>query len=229
MDAWILKQLRAKVLTDLGQLIPSGYFSNETKANHFNDSFQGAKHLSFEMEWGQLAVKIGKKLYFEPLPDFTAQQISASELLMNLGLLACAETSLCVSEQLASKATLKRIPDGNSGNVANQIKTEQIPIFQQNIIGALEQYLHHLPYNEIIPYISLIPKDRQENIINMVQEKSKIINNINVTGSNVGNIQAGENNEITNHKAQSGILTWVFGIIGAVISGVIIYYLTTGA
>ena len=183
----------------------------------------------FEMEWGQLAAKIGKKLYFEPLPDFTAQQISASELLMNLGLLACAETSLCATEQLVSKAALKGIPDGNSGNVANQIKTEKIPILQQNIIGALDQYLHHLPYNEIIPYISLIPKDRQENIINMVQEKSKIINNINVTGSNVSNIQAGGNNEIINHKAPSGILNWFFGILGAVISGVIIYYLTTGA
>lgn len=75
---------------------------------------------------------------------------------MNLGMLASSETSLSACEQIHKKALEKGIPDGNSGKVAAQLKNDHIPTFQNNIKGALEQYLLHLTPEEAKPYVSLL-------------------------------------------------------------------------
>ena len=160
----------------------------------------------------------------------TAQQVSASDLLMNLGLLASAEANFSSTKQLSDNAILKGLPDGNSGNVSRQLQTEHIPTFKANVQGALEQYLHYLSYEEMRPYLSLLPESKQKELELMGRNENKVITNtINIKGSNTGCIQAGENNKNTNPKSQSGILTWILSVVGAVISGVVVYYLTSGA
>jgi len=162
MDSWALKQLRAFVLSELKGHIPKDYFDQRLENLELNKSFEGHEYLSFENQWGYLATKLGKKLYFESPIDLTPRQIAASELLMNLGMLASSEASLSACEQIHKKALEKGIPDGNSGNVAAQLKNDHIPTFQDNVKGALEQYLLHLTPEEAKPYVSLVPEGRQQ-------------------------------------------------------------------
>ena len=136
MDWWTLKQLRAQVVNDLQNLIPNGYFENEAKDMKFDPSFGNAKHLSAEFRWGYLATKLGRDLFFEGPLNMTARQVSASEVLMNLGMLASSEAVLATSRQLSQRAAELKIPDGNSGKVAEKVETEHIPTFEENIKGA---------------------------------------------------------------------------------------------
>ena len=162
MDSWVLKQLRAFVLSELKGHIPKDYFDQKLENLELNKIFKSHEYLSFENQWGYLATKLGKKLYFESPIDLTPRQIAASELLMNLGMLASSEASLSACEQIHKIALEKGIPDGNSGNVAAQLKNDHIPTFQDNIKGALEQYLLHLTPEESKPYISLLPEGSQQ-------------------------------------------------------------------
>ncbi|WP_161788448.1 hypothetical protein [Desulfonatronum thiodismutans] len=159
MDWWTLKQLRAQVMSDLQNLIPSGYFENEAKEMKFDPSFDNAKHLSAEHRWGYLAGKLGKDLFFEGPANMTARQVAASEVLMNLGMLASSEAVLAIARQLSQRATELKIPDGNAGKVAKQVETEHIPTFEENIKGALTQYLSYLGTDEANPFRSLIETD----------------------------------------------------------------------
>lgn len=228
MDSWVLKQLRALVLTDLKNYIPENYFESAPESLKYNSSFVASEYLSFELRWGKLAAELGKKLYFQPPITLTARQISASELLMHLGVLASAESALSVTEQLSNKAAASNIPDGNSRNVASQLKSSVVPTFKSNISGALEQYIHHLTYDEAKPYISLLEETKQGEFKLMNKIDSKIINNnINVSGSVNGPIQVGESNihtEIQNiaQSAQKNvILGWLMYNIGKILVSLI--------
>ena len=161
MDSWVIKQLRAFVLSELKGHISENYFDQRLENLELNKSFKDHEYLSFENQWGYLAAKLGKKLYFEPPVDLTPRQIAASELLMNLGMLACSEAALRACEQIHKQALEKGIPDGNSGNVAAQLKNDHIPTFQNNIKGGLEQFLLHLTPEEAKPYVSLLSEGRQ--------------------------------------------------------------------
>lgn len=163
MNFWVLKQLRACILSDLKSHIPEGYFEQKIDSMDFIKNFKGSEYISFELKWGYLAGRLGQKLYFQPPIDLTARQTAASELLMNLGMLASSEASLDACEQLQKRALELGVSDGNSGNIAKQLKNEHIPTLQRNIEGALEQYLHHLTTEEAKPYTSLITDDLEFN------------------------------------------------------------------
>lgn len=165
MNSWTLKQLRALVLSDLNAFIPKDYFNQKIESLWLNNSFISNEYLSFENQWGYLAAKLGHKLYFHTSTNLSPRQVAASEVLMNLGMLASAEVSLSACEQIQTKAMDKKIDDGNAGNVAAQLRTESIPNLQENIRGSLEQYLHHLPHEETRPYVSLGKNEEQNAVI----------------------------------------------------------------
>lgn len=233
MDSWILKQLRALVLTDLNGFIPQGYFELEAENLKLHSSLESNEYLSSELQWGKLATELGRKLYFHTPVGLTARQVSASELLMNLGMLAASEAMLSATEQISSKALALNIPDGNSGNVASQLKTDHIPTFQNNISGALEQYLKHLTYEESKPYTPLLSESKQHEIKLMNENTSKTTNNtINVYGSVDGNIQAGESNVFSEtgkneNTAKFSFHEWLIANIGKLIFGLLLAALTT--
>jgi hypothetical protein len=162
MDSWVLKQLRACVLSELKAYIPEEYFEQRIQKLEFSINFKGHEYLSFENNWGYLAGKLGKKLYFESPIDFTPRQTSASELLMNLGMLASSKASLNACKQIYDKSLEKGISDGNSGNVVAQLQNEFIPAFEENIKGGLEQYLLFLTAEEAKPYLSLLSEGEQK-------------------------------------------------------------------
>ncbi len=233
MDSWILKQLRATVQSDLEEFIPKNYFESEIEELKVHESLLGSELLSYEMTWGNLAVKLGGKLHSKSPVTFTARQVSACDLLMNLGLLVGSEAQLNVTEQLSKKALANGGPDYNSGNVVIQLKTEQIPIFRKNVIGALEQYFHHLSYDEIKPYISLLPENKQKEIKSMAQEHSKVTNNtVNIAGSNDGIVQVGEHNENNQPNVKTSALKWfaknIMTLIFTIIAGVVVFEITIG-
>lgn len=230
MDSWILRQLRALVLNDLKDFIPIGYFESEAENLKLNNSSMDGKYLSIELQWGKLATELGHKLYYHTPTGLTARQVSASDLLMNLGMLAASEAILNASKQISNKALAYNIPDGNSGNVASQIQNDHIPTFEKNISGALEQYLKHLTYEESKPYISLLPKLKQKEMNIMNENNSKIINNtINISGSVSGNIQAGESNVLS--KAENitkfSFFKWLADNTGKLIFALLLTALTT--
>ncbi|MBK1890629.1 TIR domain-containing protein [Undibacterium sp. 14-3-2] len=160
MDWWILKQLRAMLLSDLRDFIPEGYF--ESKRNEFvlHDSIANAKHFSNELRWGYLAGTLGKKLFFEDSSALSARQISASEVLMNLGMLTATEAMHGSTNQLAMQAQMAEISDGNAGIVANQLEKEHIPILRDIVKQSLKQYLLYLNQTEQSPFNSLLIDDQ---------------------------------------------------------------------
>jgi hypothetical protein len=234
MDSWILKQLRALILSDLKDHIPKDYFDEKIENLPLNDTFKSHEYLSYEKKWGCLVGKLGQKLYFQPPLGISPRQVAASEILMNLGMLAATEASLSATEQIYERAKEKEISDGNAGVVAAQLKNEHIPIFQDNVRGGLKQYIHHLTPEEAKPYISLLHKDQQQVINYMAQESSKVVHNtINIAGSVDGDIQAGETNDNTKieHSGTRNIYKWLLNtivtLVIAVSAGVIVIYLTT--
>ncbi|WP_459939510.1 hypothetical protein [Desulfonatronum parangueonense] len=146
-------------MNDLQNLIPKDYFECEAKDMKFDPSFDNAKHLSAEFRWGYLAGKLGRDLFFEGPFNMTARQVSASEVLMNLGMLASSQAVLAISRQISQRAAELKIPDGNAGKVAEQVETEHIPTFEENIKGALSQYLSHLGTDEAQPFRSMVDTD----------------------------------------------------------------------
>ena len=156
MDYWIVKQLRAIILSDLREYIPAEYFDSERDRFRLDENLKGASHISFEMRWGYLAGTLGRKLYFESTLPMSARQVSASEMLMHLGLLAGAEASMEACTNLSSEANKKNIPDGNSGAVAGQLRAEQVPQLKSNLTQGLRQYLRHLTQAEVEPFKPLL-------------------------------------------------------------------------
>ena len=115
-----------------------------------------SKHYNSELKWGSLAGKLGRDLVFDQPYGLTARQVSASDLLMNLGLQACAETAQKVTEYLSKQAQEKNTPDGNAGIIAKQLENEQLPVFFDNTIESLKQYLLYLNSEEKTPFLSLL-------------------------------------------------------------------------
>lgn len=85
--------------------------------------------------------------------------MSASELLMNIGMLATAKVKLSATTQIHEKATEHGRDDGNSGAVAKQIESEHIPTLENNIIHGLERYIDHLTDQEARPFRCLLPSE----------------------------------------------------------------------
>ena len=155
-DWWILKQLRGQVISDLKDIIPSDYFDNAEVTLALDSRIKDSKHLSFELGWGSLAATIGRKLLFHSTTPMSARQISASEVLMHLGLLAASEAQRNTCERLSQAAIENNIADGNSTSVERQLREEIVPAFEINLTDGLKQYLLHLTEEEAKPFSSLI-------------------------------------------------------------------------
>lgn len=93
MDWWIVRQLRAMILTDLRDFVPQDYFEGEVDKLKFDSRITGADHFSHEIKWGYLAGNLGRKLFFKSTANMSARQVSESEVQMNLGLLVSAEAA----------------------------------------------------------------------------------------------------------------------------------------
>lgn len=156
MNWWIVKQLRALVLTDLRDFIPPDYFESEADTFKLHNSLENSDHYSRELRWGYLATELGKRLFFESTIIISARQVSASELLMHIGLLAGFEAMQGATKKLSEKAQEKGIPDSNAGKVAEQLAKQQILTAKNNIKGALEQYLQYLIRLEAKPFLPLL-------------------------------------------------------------------------
>lgn len=156
MDPWILKQLRGRVISDLGNLIPQGHFNTEVPWAVLNKGFENSKYLSYELKWGYLAGTLGQELYFRPTELMSARQVSAAEMLMHLGLLAAMEASHASCSKLAEMANALGVPDGNSKVVSKQMHSEGLPLLRKNVLGGLQQYLKHLSKDEAAPFSSLL-------------------------------------------------------------------------
>jgi hypothetical protein len=118
MDRWIFKQLRAQVLGDLQGYIEVGYFDENLEQFKLLDTIKSHKYLSSELHWGYQAGKLVNKLHFWSNKELSPRQISASEVLMNLGMLASAEAAYAACEYLSNKANELKVYDGNAGFVA---------------------------------------------------------------------------------------------------------------
>lgn len=188
MDWWILKQLRAMILTDLRDFVPHGYFESSAEKFKLHDGIKNSTHFSRELRWGYLAGDLGRRLHFESTAIMSARQISASEVLMNLGMLAGAEAAQGVTTQLSKDAEGKGVLDGNSGAVAKQLEDQQIPTLSNNVRGALKQYLSYLTPLEAAPFMPLLGLSSAP----QVQGVPPMIHNYNFHG-NVGSVQTGAN------------------------------------
>jgi hypothetical protein len=156
MDWWIVKQLRAMLLEDLRDFVPDGYFEGDVEQFKLNDGIENSKHFSSELTWGYLAGTLGQKLFFDTTAFMSARQVSACEVLMNLGMLAGVEATHGVTEQQSKKAKKLGISDGNAGNVAEQLQNDSIPTLSKNVVGSLEQYVKYLKPHEATPFLSLL-------------------------------------------------------------------------
>lgn len=156
MDWWIVKQLRAMILMDLRDFVPQGYFESEVEKFKLHDGIKNSDYFSHEVRWGYLAGRLGQKLFFKSTDIMSARQVSASEMLMNLGMLASAEAAQGATTQLSIDAEAAGVSDGNAGAVAEQLRDQHIPTFTNNVRGALKQYLRYLTPLEKEPFLPLL-------------------------------------------------------------------------
>lgn len=188
MDWWVLKELRAMILTDLRDFVPHGYFESEVEKFKLNNRITNADHFSHELRWGYLAGDLGLRLFFKSTAIMSARQVSASSVLMNLGMLVSAEAARGVTTQLSKDAGLKCVSDGNAGVVAKQLEDQQIPTLSNNVRGALKQYLRYLTPLEAAPFLPLL----ETASTSQIQDTSPMTIIFNNYG-NVGSVQAGAN------------------------------------
>jgi hypothetical protein len=178
MNWWIVKQLRAMVLSDLRNFVPQGYFESETDQFNLSETIKNSEHLSYEIRWGYLAGRLGQRLFFRPTEIMTARQVSASDVLMNLGLLAGAEAAEKIAENVSESAKAKNVPDGNAGIVAYQIRAEHIPTLSNNVRVALTRYLMYLspsesrPFEALLENIHLAPNSRAVRGTNLISSSN---------------------------------------------------------
>lgn len=185
MDWWIVKQLRAMILTDLRDFVPHGYFESKAEKFKLHHGIKNSDHFSRELRWGYLAGRLGKRLFFESTAIMSARQVSASELLMNLGMLAGAEAAQGITTQLSKDAEAKGVSDGNAGAVAEQLGHQHIPTLSNNVMCALEQYLRYLTPRETEPFIPLfisrkypINLDRYSNRMLSFENLKEVVNEL---------------------------------------------------
>lgn len=169
-------------MNNLKEFIPDGYFSEGKEKLTYNSSLPAAKHWSAELHWGHHAAKLGKELFFDYSITMTPRQKSASELLMNLGLLAGAEASQKAAEYLSEHALSAGVDDANSGEVSNKLKNEQLPTLSENVKGSLSLYLNQLPEREADAFRPLLGKSSesfyQKCKVAVVKGLSWIIDNV---------------------------------------------------
>ncbi|MGZ5056952.1 MAG: hypothetical protein ACXWF8_16080 [Methylobacter sp.] len=187
MDWWILKQLRAMLLMDLRDFVPQDYFESEVETFKFDDRIPNSEHFSHELRWGYLAARLGQKLFFKSTIIMSARQVSASEVLMNLGMLASAEAAHGATTQVSNYAEAIGVSDGNAGAVAKQLREQHIPTLSDNVREGLKQYLRYLTPIEAEPFLPLLdslssPQD---------QGNYPMTHNYNFYG-NVGSVQTGD-------------------------------------
>ncbi|MFA6310400.1 MAG: hypothetical protein WCV99_10550 [Sterolibacterium sp.] len=187
MDWWIVKQLRAMILTDLRDFVPPGYFESKVETLKFHDSIRNSGHLSRELRWGYLAGSLGKSLFYEAT-TLSARQVSACEVLMNLGMLASAEATQAASEQMLSKVAEVMGFDGTVGAVAGPLGDNGMEILTNNVSGALTRYLRYLTPLEAAPFKPLLGQEETS----QVQGTHPVVNNFNFQGT-VGSVQTGAN------------------------------------
>ena len=241
MDRWILKQLRAQVLGDLRDYIRAGYFKENIERFKLSDTIKSHNSLSSELHWGYQAAKLGKELYFGNYRGLSPRQIAASEVLMNMGMLASAAVGQAVCEFISDKADELNVDDGNSGVVAKQLKNEQIPVLERNIVGALGQYLKYLKRDEAAPFLVLVQdaddmekNNSQKTELNPSDLENTVQNIMNFNAPILGDIQQGKVNTkhsqlLANEKEDRKVLnflsTHLDKIIITVIAGVILTYI----
>jgi hypothetical protein len=117
----------------------------------------------------------------------SARQVSASEVLINLGMLAGAEAAQGAATQLSKDAETKGVSDCNAEVVAEQLENTQIPTLTNNVRAALEQYLRYLTPLEAKPFLPLLGLDNT-----LQQGTSPMTQNYHFHGS-VGSVQTGAN------------------------------------
>lgn len=147
--------------TDLKDRIPDGHFDQPFAT--FDSKIPNSNFLNREMQWGYFAGTLGKSLHFEGPVDMTPRQIAASDVLMNLGMLAASEASRSATWHLNKKATELGVDDGNAGSVARQLD-DAIDTFHGNIRGALAQYLNYLNPAEQKPFLPLLTPEPPRSI-----------------------------------------------------------------
>lgn len=233
MDRWILKQLRAQVLSDLQDYIEGGYFEENIEQFKLSDTINSHKYLSSELHWGHQAAKLGKILNFEKYRGLSPRQIAASEVLMNIGMLAAADAVLAVCEYLSMRADALKVDDGNSRFVARQLKNEQIPVLEENVVGALGQYLKYLKAEDAAPFWDLTKhgddmknSDSQNSNLNTPDIESKVQYIMNVNGTIHGDIQQGQDNSksyqlLDNVKEGGKVMNFLSKHVGKIITTVI--------
>ena len=153
---WVEDQLKAALLTDLRPIIPEGYFELESNKLQLDASLDKTGHLSKELSWGTAAGRLGHNTYFKNTAIIAPRQLSAADVLMNLGMLVAARASHQACSNLKARADSLKVFDGNAEKVALQLKEEQIPQLELNVRGALTQYLRHLSKEEAAPYLSML-------------------------------------------------------------------------
>lgn len=187
MDWWIVKQLRAMTLTDLRDFVPPGYFESEVETLKLHDSIRNSDHLSCELRWGYLAGKLGKSLFYEST-TISARQVSACEVLMNLGMLASAQAAQDAVTHVSKVAEGLGVSDCNAGAVAKQLEDQSIPTLTNNVSVALTRYLRYLTPLEAAPFMPLLGPEATS----QVQGTYPVVNNFNFQGT-VGSVQTGAN------------------------------------
>lgn len=158
-DWWVVKQLRAMVLTDLRELIPKDYLEGDVEKFRLQFEFENSAHYSRELRWGYWAADLGRKLFFESNSMMTPRQMSASEMLMHLGMLAGAEAAQGATAQLSKTAAAKGFPDSGAERVAEKLRLEHVPTLRNNVTEGLKQYFLHLTPFEAKPFLSLLGPD----------------------------------------------------------------------
>ena len=153
---WVEDQLKAAILIDLRPIIPEGYFELESNKLQLDASLDKTGHLSKELSWGTAAGRLGHNTYFKNTAIIAPRQLSAADVLMNLGMLVAARASHQACSNLKARANSLKVFDGNAEKVALQLKEEQIPQLELNVRGALTQYLRHLSKEEAAPYLSML-------------------------------------------------------------------------
>lgn len=156
MSWWVEDQLKAALLTDLRPIIPEGYFELESNKLQLDASLDKTGHLSKELSWGTAAGRLGHSTYFKNTAIIAPRQLSAADVLMNLGMLVAARASYQACSNVKVLADSLKVFDGNAEKVALQLKEEQIPQLELNVRGALTQYLRHLSKEEAAPYLSML-------------------------------------------------------------------------
>ena len=175
MSWWVEDQLRAALLTDLKPTIPEGYFELKSNKLQLDASLDKTGHLSKELSWGTAAGRFGHSTYFKNKSIITPRQLSAADVLMNLGMLVAARTAQQACGNVKARADSLKVFDGNAGKVALQLKEEQVPQLELNVRGALTQYLRHLSKEEAAPYLSLL---KTEDLIDLglkVRMRDKVL------------------------------------------------------